>query len=343
MKKYILPLGVSPTITYTNYAYPVASFCHDDKYDNWLYSNYANLSIVNPNGEIKLNFIAGDAFGGVKPLRYNQNTNVKDIISDITAKVSDGWYIYTYVNYKYINMQSDLFHNILVYGIDRDQNLVYVAGYKFDKFNQYQNYVIDIDKFCKAYYDENNKNKNRYIFWKPRNEKEQFLYEDFEIQLNDYMNSRFNLSYLNRYYYNIDNMTTADGEPMEKIIIDGHTQNKYIYGLSCVEVLKNSISIDAAEGDVDLRLFRAYWEHKKIMNLRFIHFQNNKIYPFNVSLFIEKSKEIEKTARFIFNYLIKCKMTNRIPKDISHYFDDIRYKEEYIYNKFLTLIEKNHL
>ncbi len=72
MRNVILPLGVSPIITYTNYAYPISSFCYDNKYDNWFFSNYVNLTMVETNTDIKLNFISGDAFGGVKPLQYKK-------------------------------------------------------------------------------------------------------------------------------------------------------------------------------------------------------------------------------------------------------------------------------
>ena len=346
MNKIILPLGNSPIITYTNYGYPISSFCYDDKYNNWFYSNYANLNIVNPSNEIKMNFISGDAFGGVKPLRYNQDNNIDDLIDDIIAKLSDGWYIYTYVNYKYINVDFDFFHNILIHGINLNEKIIHATGYKFDRFNQFGEFKISIDDFCKAYYDEDNKNKDRYIFWKPRNEKEKFLYKNFKIQLEDYLNSSFDLSQIDNYYYNTDHMTTVEGIPMEEFIIDGHKKNKYIYGIACGSFLKDLLDRERAQVqeyvNIDLRLFRSYWEHKKIMNKRFVYFLNNKTYPFDMSLFIEKSREIEEKARIIFNYLIKCQMTNKKPKDISYYFNDIYLQEIDIYNKFLNLVEKTN-
>ena len=338
MRNVILPLGVSPIITYTNYAYPISSFCYDNKYDNWFFSNYVNVTMVETNTDIKLNFISGDAFGGVKPLQYKKNTHVINIIEELFDKLSDGWYVYTYVNYKYINHDHDIYHNILVYGIDMDKNLVYVAGYNFKNFNQYQEFTVSINDFYMAYNDENNKNKNRVIFWKPRNKKEEFLYDDFKLQLTDYMSSKFTISELNHYYYNIDKMTTATGKLMDNLIIDGHTNHHYIYGMACAENLKHSIIHNEDHFEFDLRLFRSYWEHKQMMKLRFQFFKDEKIYPFDMTPFIETSADIEKKARLLFNYLIKCKMTNKMPDNISTYIDEIILKEERCYHKLLSLI-----
>ena len=123
-------------------------------------------------------------------------------------------------------------------------------------------------------------------------------------------------------------------------------KNKYIYGIACGSFLKDLLDIEREQVqeyvNIDLRLFRSYWEHKKIMNNRFIYFLNNKTYPFDMSWFIEKSREIEEKARIIFNYLIKCQMTNKKPKDISYYFNDIYLQEIDIYNKFLNLVEKTN-
>ena len=338
LNQIILPLGAPPIITYTNYAYPISSFCYDDKYNNWFYSNYVNLTMIEAYDDIKLNFLSGDSFGGVKPLQYKQNTNVTDIIKEIYDKVSDGWYIYTYVNYKYINCNYDFYHNILIHGIDLEEKLIYVAGYNYNKFNQYQQFTISIEDFALAYYDENNKNKNRVIFWKPRGEKEKFLYDDFKLQLTDYLNSKFTISEIGRYYYNIDKMTTALGKLMDRLIIDGHTKNDYLYGINCAEALKHSIIRYDDRCRFDLRLFRSFLEHKQVMKSRFQHFKDENIYPFDMNPFIEISADIEKNARIVFNSLIKCKMTNKVPDDISPYIDNIISKEKLYYTKFLDLI-----
>lgn len=338
MDNIILPIGISPIITYTNYAYPISSFCYDDKYNNWLFSNYANLTMIEAYDDIKLNFISGDSFGGVKPLQYKQNTNVTDIIKEIYDKLSDGWYIYTYVNYKYVNCNNDFFHNILIYGISFKEKLVYVAGYNYNKFSQYQKFTVSIEDFILAYYDENNKNKSRVIFWKPRGEKEEFLYDDFKLQLTDYLNSKFTVSEISRYYYNIDKMTTALGKSMDKLIVDCHTRNNYIYGLNCAKALKSYIIYNENKCNFDLRLFRSFWEHKQVMKSRFQYFKSENIYPFDTTSFIELTIDIENNARILFNYLIKSQITNKMPPDIIRYIDNIIFKEELCYTKFLDMI-----
>ena len=339
MSRTILPIKGSPIMSYTNYAYPLSILFDNPSYDKWIYSNYVNIAAMMDNGEFKIKFLTGDAFGGIKPLNYDKVYDVsedKDIVGEFCERLSDGWYVFTYLNYRHLNRSTNFVHNIMIHGADTDKREFYASGYSFGRFNKFEIFAIDFSVLEKAFFDK--ANNHTCIYLKPKKTQEDFLYDNFKIQLKDYVSSSFSLDQIDKYIYNADQVRTGAGVLYEDMVVDSHIKNNYPCGIICSSFLSNSFGDNLEKPYIDLRLFRVYYEHKNMLKRRFRYFRDNNLYDFDISPFVADAEELDRLSNILFNYMIKCKVVGLYPKDVAGKIDAISALEQKLYNSFLEKI-----
>ena len=328
-----------PTMTYTNTAYPLSILCRDNNYDGWFYSNYANITSIKDPGNInRLTFISGDAFGGVEPLVYKKELleDGKDVFYQLYSLLSDGWHVFTFLDFDILDLTPRTVHNILLYGIDNDHRVIYTLCYLNGKFTTN---TIDFEAFLDAYNSYNNTRKSSTRCMKPRDKKYEFSDEIFEAQLLDYFHSEFPLNKLDRYYRNVDKIRTDENELMEEFVANSRKDGGYYYGFDCYESLKQYLTLDGVPEHIDIRPYRLIWEHKNIMKDRFVFFQREKTYPFDMSYYIEQMGRIEGSTRILFNLILKAKIKKTFSiGHITDLIDKIKCEEYLLLEKMISEI-----
>ena len=328
------------TLTYTTATYPLCILSEAAKNNKWFYSNYVNISsAINPNNDYRVNFLSGDSFGGVEPLVYKKVllSDEKNIFCQLSNLLYDGWYVFTFLDFAVLSLTPHKVHNILLYGIDNNSHDVYGLCYINGKLGKT---TIDFDDFLKAYNSTNNTRKSLTRCMKPRNKEIGFSYEDFETQLFDYFYSDFSFNKIDRYYCNIDKIRTDEDELMEVFIVNSRKNGGYYYGFDCYESLKQYLKLDGAPEHIDIRPYRLIWEHKCIMKDRFVFFQKERIYPFDMSYYIKEMSKIEQSTRILFNLILKARIKKTFSIDhITDIIDTIKAGEQALLEKFISEIK----
>ena len=336
--KTILNIHIPPITAHTTIAYPLSILCGDKRNNDWIYSNYVNLSSsIDPKNFYRMNFLSGDSFGGIEPLIYMQKClpDNCDIFIRIKELLDDGWYIFTFLDFAILQIEPYILHNILIYGIDNENGLIHVAGY-LNK--HYATFTIEFDIFANAYNSQANTRKHKSLIMKQRTPYPSFSYENFEIQLLDYINSEFPPSHINNYYSNIDKIMAGD-ELLEEFIVNSRKDGGYYYGVDCYKSLQEYLFLSDNLSQVDLRPYRILFEHKSLMKNRLCYFQQENIYGFDMSYYIDKMSEIEIAAKILFNFIIKSGMKNESShKLIISKIKSIKRDEHKLLKKFIKQI-----
>ena len=232
---------------------------HDDPFDQWFYSNYIQLSCKRePEGWNELNFHEAFIWNHKYPnfqviplTRENISIFQNDLIQFITKAISEGFYFHSYVDefYTPLHFSNDyhLVRDILVYGYDLTEEVLYILGYK--KNNQFGSEKIKFADFMKSYEMVDSE-----LSWA----QDCFLYK-----------RRTDID------YRFDPICVA--ELIEDYLFSRNTSNRYrfftnphpyIYGVNAVSHYFSNV-LDT-EPNEELRLFPIFilWEHKKTMYQR---------------------------------------------------------------------------
>ena len=221
--------------------------------------------------------------------------------------------------------------------MDNDSSLIHVLCYVNGHFVRS---TISYDTFFDAYNSHNNTKKPLTRCMKPRDKEIGFSYESFETQLFDYFNSDFSCNRIDRYYCNIDKIRTDENELMEDFIVNSRKDGGYNYGFNCYESLKQYLKLDGAPEHIDIRPYRLMWEHKCIMKDRFVFFQKERIYPFDMSYYIKEMSKIEQSTRILFNLILKGRQKKTFSVDhIADIIDTIKAGEHALLEKFISEIK----
>lgn len=329
-----------PTITYTSTAFPLSILYGYDMNDKWFFSKYVNItSVKDPRDINRVNFLSGDSYGGVEPLIYKKEllSDDNDIFDQLFSLFNDGWYVFTFLDYASLKLAAHRVHNILLYGLDNGFRVINALCYLNGRFTAT---TIDFEDFFKAYNSPNNTKKALTRCMKLRNKDVDFSYDSFETQLLDYFHSDFSFDKISRYYYNIDKIRTDENELMEDFIVNSRKDGGYYYGFDCYESLKQYLNLDGVPEHIDIRPYRLMWEHKNIMKDRFVFFQKEKIYPFDMSYYVEEMSKIEQSTRILFNLILKAKIKKTFSIDhIRDLIERIKCEEYALFEKLITEIE----
>ena len=267
-------------------------------------------------------------------------TDEKDVFEQLLSLFNDGWYVFTFLDFNALGIPPYMVHNILIYGIDFDSRKVQVLCYVNRQFVRAS---IEFEIFLEAYNSQNNNRKALTRCMKKKDKEIDFSYENYETQLMDYFRSQFSYDKISNYYCNIDKIKTDEDELMEDFIVKSRRDGGYYYGFDCYESLKQYLCLYDNPEYIDIRPYRLMWEHKKIMKDRFIFFQKEKIYPFDMSYYIDGMDKFAQSTKILFNLILKAKIKKCISIDyITERIDKIKSEEYILIKKMISEMHNNN-
>ncbi|PXV95598.1 hypothetical protein C8E03_101227 [Lachnotalea glycerini] len=264
----------------------------------WIYENYIQLffssgkKVRNTNeNEVFLDF-----FGGWTEPRKLLNCkqydrkflSTTDIICFIENKISDGFYLYTYIDeyYSISEGKEHYCHDISIYGYDKIKQLLHVIG--FDKKGNYTTYTILYSVFRLAFesgillskeYDQYG-GKNYLLGIAPnfsREKKYVIEPENMKSIFYDYLNN----------IRTIDNFVTDDPN------YDLYMQPQNVYGICVYDCITEYISnFTNWTHKIDYRIFHVLYEHKKLMSDRLLYLKEELKYPISEQEIIQTNELI---------------------------------------------------
>lgn len=333
MKKEIrLPFSEQPTLSYyQNVAFPLSLIKGNAKELNkditpWLMPKCIN-PMFNPTAKSCLyDAWFWDKWGsGDKVVSQQYSTMLKsiyinlniDIIDHLTKMISQGCYVTSYYNERYIPgkpsyQKIDFDHDCILYGFNMDKKIFYSAGYLAD--GKYRLFEISFEDFLNAIL---NTESDRIAF-------SYFMYNnevDYQLdvcrineELSDYLNS-----------------TTSHG-----------FRPDVFYGITANEKLKEYIlnNIKTYEiPHVDLRFSEAFAKHKYYIYLCIKYLSDNQIVS-EVEVDLSSIEATYKNAALIHLLSLKFNMTHdlSILDRIERLFIDIQEREALSINKVVNVL-----
>lgn len=348
--KIILPTKIPPITGAPITAYPLGIALTNPQNYGWLYSHYINWSskkkdqMRNITGPY-LGIFGGWVFGGVHPI--NMSFHYKDkifitkenIVDHLIKIFSNGMYIFTYINHKhFLGKHNYNHHNILIYGIDIESKNIYVWGYK-DKL--FQQYIISIESFITAFFDEEYDNMQKcFILLKANPVYSPYSYEDAKIQFTDYYNLRLSFDKIDNYIdnkagcYSFKNMETE-----YEFITESQKKENYYHGFDCYEFLEWYVMNYRSLSDkIDMRVLRPVMEHKNMLFDRFTFYKVNEIYEIDYEKYLDLCMQIKSNANIMFQKASKNIITEADCSNLVPYLEKIREDEYKLLSDFMKYI-----
>ena len=279
----------------------------------WIMNNFANLRY---NPHIKYDdFYRNDMWYNCYHITESKFTKgfidlfASDSFELIKRMIDDGYYIYMFLNRKYIpnynKPEYDIRHNPLIYGYDIDNNLIYIAD--FFRGQSFNFETCSIDDFRKSYpYTDDEEDFYIYVWNRAIKKKEEYNFkfniEDLIIKLSDYIKSTdLNASH----YYTFD---TNDVEEVEYMHIEGGYN--YVYGVDVYDV----IAEDLIKNKISHRPLHLLYEHKSIMCRRIDYLMQNNFLNKGTKL-QDNYEEIKEDCLLLRNLFLKYRMSNSLTEE----------------------------
>lgn len=327
-----LPLGHSPIIGYQHHAYPLSICSLHPSFEEWFYCNYIQL-VCNPTGnQLLMNFYEYGRINPKSPLlgeMYLPKTLIAQYINPmrfIEDAIRNGHYIVTFVDEFYIpgRYAYEKFHNvhdILVYGYDKLNHTLNVAGY--DAHAQYQLAEVYSGDFEMAF-NEIKTTSGALVKWADgihlyQLKTDESFHIDIEIiveLMEDYLFSRDSSKRFAMY----DN-------PVEQI-----------YGMDVYDAVVLYLQ-SIKDENIDIRIPHIIFEHKKCMVAR-LRYIKEKITLNLDAYLIDQYISIEQETLKARNLSLKYKMTNK-PEylgDIALLYEKVKKEETILLSKIITFL-----
>jgi hypothetical protein len=286
----ILPFEMNPDIvSYQHHCFPLGILYSDEHNKNeWMCNNYIQLLayINDENLCTRMDFVFTDMNKCIifESDQISKNTLHKNNIlveSLIINYLENNKYIMTSVNEFHIE-GTDAFgnynknHQLLIYGYSDD--LFYVAGYRN---GLYQKYTLKREILSNLYFGDNSMFQVIITYRKKYNYNLAVCPDVIINQINDYLNSY--------------NTALIYGNTMDQCL------KNHLFGIKAVEslisVLNNNFQY------IDIRNFKIFEEHKKIMHKRLEYIFDK--YNIDNDEILNRYKIIHEHSLFIFNLCIK--------------------------------------
>ena len=324
-----------------------------DKTDGrkWFVQNYLNyLTIYNENYDFSIsdyfysdytyncaiNFFQPENIMNFPYITYSVPCSmVKDIVAFIRDRIIDGYYVCLFVNLRYIkqyNKNSDVIHDVFIYGFDDEKRLMYATGYvNGQKYSQINYTYEEIEK---AYQSLNvdspahiNFDTKRISFFKYReNFKYDFSVAKFINDLKEYLNIIESPS--------INTRRLCYGRD--------YSEDLVAYGNKGITVLKEYIKkcILSKKEYVDMRQVYFLLNHKINMKYKMEYLLEEGAIHDN-SFVLEYDKIIS-LAKKGMNLMIKFYLTKdkTYLENLIEHLDRIYDKEKEVLNKLIKCLEK---
>ncbi len=291
-----LLVNAPPILSYQQIALPLSVAMMNPTAENWLYSNYIQVSCVNRRHYLS----KGNRDNALHYSFYNPDITSPESAEHICIEgcrqlylfkrmdfiketIEGGWYIYTDADMFYIN-GSDGFrethypHDMLIYGYDDEH--VYI--YMYDRY-KLTSHMVCYDNFLKGYYSEYCGDKiyrNRAILFKPNSMKCLINIGKIRWYMHDYLNGTETFARERPNVFNPDSLTMNGIETYKEFVelIDYAIINEY-------KDLRRS----------DLYCF---YEHKKIMLDRVVYLRKNGYLSLSDKL-LDEFEVIKKQAEIL--------------------------------------------
>jgi hypothetical protein len=304
----LMPINLKPYAkTYQHWASPIAAMTAMDK--------ESELCIINKLTHIFyveeptiLNFCDVDFFNKWDCLDANKiiagSTGSRNELEELfLKKLDEGFYIYTYVNERYIPRRKsyskfDFGHDILVHGYDDD--FFIVLGYCDD--GQYRSTTVPRKNFMAAFYDDSGID-----FFKARNHYEY----KFDVKKNIELITKYLLSEAGYYMF-----------------VEDYT-GEVFYGIGAFYKMLQKIS----ETDI-IRQFDFFYEHKRLMYDRLCCF--SRLMPVEEAGY----QEILDSASIVRSLALKYNIITKNGKDGTSIKDRMLIKARNLLDKEKLLLEE---
>jgi hypothetical protein len=212
-----------------------------------------------------------------------QSMNV-DILSFIRTMILQGYYYTSSVNEFYIKnrntyQRENFDHGIMVYGIDDENEKLYVAGYTSNK--KFETQVIDFDEFSKAFYS---------------------LSKESGCNCFKYNSKQIDIDLVKIKNLLIDYIFSRDSS-----YIFGNSAfitKNVVYGIEACKSYLNDV------GTISIKNFHIMYEYSVLMQER-LKYLNEKYYDINLDLFIFRYYEIIQIKRCNMLKALKMSMSNK--------------------------------
>lgn len=340
-KRKELMICKEPPIIYALYGSVCLSIVlkeRTENINNWFYNHFIHLYYnerIRPDGQYDhfIQFVTfkdnslNEILKTVIVTEKNKKGIDKDnVIEQIKQWIDEGYYVHSYVDVSEIPsniMEEKIAHSVFLYGYDLDRKEFLQLDFNpTGKFGEIRTKFSDyIRAFQSGYAREDLKKKGyaeEYYFR---------LYKlmDFDCTMYlEFIKREVNL-YLNSDSRVLSNKTICAGK------------NNTHFGISVTQCLKEYISkIHSLEKMLDIRAFRAFWEHKKIMLERFQYMHERGL--IQDVIIIEKYGVIEYLAnnlRFL-GMKYNMKKSGEIVKQMLKILNDINNKEHTALEEFLN-------
>lgn len=339
-KNKILPVSEPMITTYTQHAHLLSILTYYSMAHPWIYSNYIQLYInedyIHNWGDFYFPFPyelrAPETCKWIDFQKMNRSIVAdkwETIIDFIIECIDSNNYIHTMINYFYIPVsdrynQSNLNHDILIYGYDGDTKELYVSD--FFQNGKYSNQKISFHDFSQAFSNYYLATNSDYL------QKMIYLYRFNETC--DYKFSIKNITNSFKVYLNSDVPEYWD-------IYNNENKANIVFGRNVYTTLKNyAARIKLEEEDhFDLRPFYMMYDHKKIMCLRLKYLMETGYFKsLDYDEILLKANEIESDARNLVNLTIKYNYSKNIAviDNINNMLEDIEKNEFHNLKQFIN-------
>ncbi len=296
-KKKVLNIIDPPIGTYQGTSFVLAVLLCDNKTENLYYNNYINLTVDNENDytNIGLRFTniswenyRIDGYANMD-MYYVKNIKHTFFIEFLRKLIDQNNYLLLfgvdefYLSYSEFYKKIHFIHDTYIYGYD--ENNFYLMAYTNDNLKKIRICCHEIRDAIYSYLQKND-NASFCTFRPVRNRYVTVDTGKIRKELNDYIDKRGNDIYAKTDVYGVATYTILQ---------------KYIEYISINREVK-----------IDLRVFRTFWEHKKIMCERIEYL--SKVYSISLDVY-DKIKSIEGQSRLIFSLATKYYLSGR--KEIS--------------------------
>ena len=312
-----LPMVIPPYVTYQGMAFMLGIIISNYNTMNYVYNNFIAIGCKNTDElwelKIELIDILWDSLSieGIFEQDYYEIKNYvrKDRINIFfKERLEQDWYILLYNIDEYYLSFSDSFkkehfiHDLYIYGYENDTFCV--MAYKNEKlqlFNVSQTEIRNAIWACQ---------NPSFCTCRPN--------KKIKIEVN-----------YNKIKNNIINYC------------NGKEEDNYIYGIRIYDAIINSLNnfINNKEKNIDMRVFRMLWEHKKIFKMQLLKLQEKQ----DIGNSIEHAINVERTGNKVFMLGIKFRLTGEFSdlKKMIELLELMRDEEIDYLNILISLFKKN--
>jgi len=340
---HVLPTKYPLITSFPRHANIFSILQNDELILGWFFENYISLQI-NKISDLKLDFHIG--YDSITILKYCPfiiydlqdrvliDLAYSDILDYFIDKIDQDIYLYFMVDKFYISNyrqeygKKHIYHDILIYGYDKEKQVFYGADFFKGKYSQE---LISNDELRNGYLALNIIIKedwlNGVVELKPSNTR---VYD-----LNIHKIRRNITEYLDSKNPTIHN----------ELLFCYMTDDYYIYGLSIYHILNkyinNIIDNNNDKYNVDIKLFHVLYDHKKMMTMLAKYLQYEKYFKNEINYVILFDDLLKKTM-ILRNKLLKYneKKDKNILLSSINILIDIQSTEEYLLEKFIIDIDE---